>query len=138
VSLDALIVFAGITGVGYVIASRRRGNVHKHVIGSSQIVVETAAEPRAAFDAITHIGAPYRVDDTDAERLRIVLSKSPTVWTAGWFFPIEIAAEEGGSRITIGIRSRLLFGGALPMLHAHKRCANAIRALFAMPEMRVT
>ncbi len=137
-SLDIAALCAGFLVAGYAVGGLRRGNVRKHVIGVREISVITSAEPTVAFAAVAHVGAPYRVDDSDAESRRLVLSTRPTVFSFGFLYPIEITAFESGSKITIGIRSKFLYGGMIVTAHAHERCARMIEALFAVPPMRVT
>jgi hypothetical protein len=137
-SFELAVLCVGFVVTGHVVAGLRRGNVRNHFVGASQIDVVTQATAQAAFEAIRHIGAPFRVDDADAESRRLVLSSSPTVFSYGFLYPIEIEAIEGGSKITIGIMSRFLFGGIIVTQRAHERCVRAIKARFAVPAMRVT
>jgi hypothetical protein len=122
---------------GYVVAGLRRGKVRKHFIGAKQIDVVVLAEPALAFEAIKQVGEPFHVDDSDADSKRIVLSSNPTVFSWGFFYPIEIAPFERGSKITIGIKSKFLWAGSIVTQTAHKRCARAVEATFTAPPMRV-
>jgi len=137
VSFEIAALATGYLVTGHLVARLRRGNVAKHFVGSSQIDVTTAAEPNVAFDTIKHIDRPYRVDDADPATLRIVLSSPPNPLSWGFFYPVEIKARDGGSKITIGIKSRFVFGGIIQTTRAHERCARAIEALFAGPPMQI-
>ena len=130
----AAVVFVA---TSYAVAALRRGNVKKHVVGASEIALTTSAAPRAAFEAIKQLGAPYRVDDADSESLRLVLSSRPNVFSVGFFYPIEIEPVDGGSKVIVGVRSRFLFGGIIQTTRAHERCARAIEALFTLPPARL-
>jgi hypothetical protein len=135
----SMLTTAVITGVvlSYVAANFRRGNVHKHFIGTSELHFTTRADPRLAFDTLKQIGRPYRVDDSDAATLRLVLSSGSTLFSPGFFYPVEIEAADGATKISVGVRGRMPFSGMIQTAHAHKRCLRAIEALFAAPPARL-
>jgi hypothetical protein len=136
-SFEVGTLLVGVLVTGHVVARLRNGNVRNHYIGASQIEVTVQTDPAVVFEAIRRIDKPYRVDDADAESKRLVLSIGPTVFSWGFLHPIEIAAVEDGSKVTIGIISKFI-SGMIEKPRAHERCARAIKGLFAVPAMRVT
>ena len=133
VSLTAGVVAAIAT---YALAYRRKGRVGSVQIGAMRIELHSAAEPSVVFDTIAAIGPPYRVDDLDPDKLMLVLSARPSIWSYGWLFPVNVLAEDTGSRIEIGIKSRLLHIGP-GTGRAHKWCAQAIERLLTVPPARM-
>ncbi len=122
----------------YVFAFRRKGRVGGTMIGARVIEVLSAGAPAEVFATIAAIGPPHTVDDQDSEKLVLVLSSRPSIWSYGFLYPVVIRpGESGGSVVAIGVHSRLIHVGP-GMGHAHERCAKAIGALLTVPPARVT
>ena len=123
--------------IGYLIASTRRGSVSGTRIGSRRHTIHNAADPQLVFDRITAIGHPFRIDDSDPQTKRIVLSTSPTFGTWGFFYPIEIkASPTGGTQIDIGIASKFVQIGPL-VTKWHNKAKDSIVDLLGVPAARV-
>lgn len=54
-----------------------------------------------------HCPAGYSVDDADPARGIAVLSSRPTLFTYGFFFPAYVSSEGAGTRVDLGIKSKL-------------------------------
>ncbi|MBA3391301.1 MAG: hypothetical protein H0T89_01595 [Deltaproteobacteria bacterium] len=125
-----------VVGLGFLIASSRRGSVASTLIGSRRMELHSAADPATVFERIRGLGGKYRTDDADPQRHVVVLSSSPTFATWGFLYPVYIHAEGGGSRIEIGIASRFIQFGPL-VTSAHKQCTKAIEDAISIPVARI-
>lgn len=129
--------FVALIAGAYVIAALRRGKVASAKSSGSVHSVLVAAEPAAVFEALLAPPDRYRLDDSDREKLVIVLSIAPTLFTWGFFFPIWIKpAPAGGSIVEIGIQSRLFQWGPL-VSRAHHRCVDAVESRLRPATARV-
>jgi hypothetical protein len=122
---------------GYAIAYRRRGRVGFVRMGSLVGVVYARARPDEVFDTIASIGPPYHVDDADRDRAMLVLSSRPSIWSYGFFYPVNVLDDgNGGTRVEIGVRSRFFHIGP-GMGRAHRWCTEAIARLLTVPPARL-
>jgi hypothetical protein len=138
--MDPIAFMAGglLASTLYVFAFRRKGRVGATQIGASVIRLASPAPPSEVFDVIAAIGPPHHVDDADQDKLALVLSSRPSVWSYGFLYPVVIhPADDGGSVLEIGVKSRLIHIGP-GMGFAHARCVKAIEALLTVPPARVT
>ena len=119
----------------YALALRRKGQVGLK-IGAMRIDLRSPAEPSVVFDTIAAIGPPYKVDDLDRDKRMLVLSARPSLWSYGWLFPVNVIAEDAGTRIEIGVKSRLFHIGP-GTGRAHAWCAQAIERLLTVPPARM-
>jgi hypothetical protein len=124
----------------YAIAASRKGRVGVTVTTQRHDVF-VPIDPATVFARLAQIGDRYRVDDVDPVTRRLVLSSSVTLFTWGYFYPVAIHPHgPAGSRIEIGIRSRLPQRGALMtalVTHALLRCADEISEWLEVPAARV-
>lgn len=130
------IIGLGLMALGLLIAYGKRGSAKAAELGGRRIDIRTAVAPDAAFARIKELGAPYRVDDADAQRRVLVLSSNPTFTSWGWLYPVFVHADGTGARIELGIRSRFFQYGPLVGI-AHRKCAAAIEAALGLPVARV-
>ena len=77
----------------------------------------------------------YRIDDADPATNRLVLSRSPTLFTWGYLFPINMRDDIGGSRIEVGIHSKVFQAGPL-VTRAHARCVEDLTEALDLPGTR--
>ena len=131
-----MVIPIAVVGLGYFIASSKKGAVGRTRIGSRSLDMHTIAPPALVFERLVAIGAPYRVDDSDPTSRTLVLSSPPTFTTWGFLYPVTITADDSGSRITVGIESRFIQIGPL-VTRAHKQCLAAIEDLIGVPAARV-
>jgi hypothetical protein len=120
----------------YAVAYRRKGRVGSVRVGASHVDIYSPADPAVVFDAIAAIGPPYTVDDLDRDTRMLVLSSRPTFWSYGFLYPINVVAEDGGTRVEIGVTSRLFHIGPGPGI-ARSRCRDAIARLLTVPPATV-
>ena len=66
----------------------------------------------------------------------IVLSSPVTFFSFGFFYPVHIHADGSGSRIQIGLRSKVFQIGPIPA-RAHTVCVEAIEKALSIPTARV-
>jgi hypothetical protein len=115
------------------VAYSRRGSVAGTQLGGRRREVHTALDPDATFAAVQRVGAPFRLDDANADRRALVLSSSPTIASWGFFYPIVITAGSGGgSTLVIGVRSKVFQYGPI-VTRWHGKCVDAIEAALAAP-----
>jgi len=119
-----------------IFASGRKGSVASTRLGTRRLELHLPIEPAAAFALLTGMSGRYKVDDSDAASRIVILSSRPTFATWGFFYPIIVHAAGTGSRLEIGIRSKLVQGGPL-VGRAHKHCVAAIEELTVLPVARV-
>ena len=126
-----------IVGLGFVIATMRRGSVANAHIGSRRHTIHHPGDPATVFARLRAIGHPYRVDDADANRTLLVLSSPPTFATWGFLYPIMIVpSATGGSQIDIGISSRFIQFGPL-VTKWHNKMRDEVEQLLGAPAARV-
>jgi hypothetical protein len=125
-----------VVGLGFVVATNRRGSVGGTRIGARKLDVHNAADPEAVFGRLQALGGKYRLDDSDPHSRVLVFSSSPTFATWGFLYPVNVVAEGSGTRIEIGIASRFIQFGPL-VTSAHKQMAAAIEDVLGVPVARV-
>ena len=125
-----------VCGAFYAFAYRRKGRVGSVRIGAMRIDLRSPAPPAEVFAAIAAIGPPYHVDDLDRDNRKLVLSSPPSLWSYGFLYPIDVVADDGGTRIEIGVASRFFHVGP-GMGRAHTWCAEAIARLLTLPPARM-
>ena len=126
-------VFLMMIGFAYIVAFMRKGHVRMRM-PSSQREIDSPASPDEVIARLKLIGAPYRVDA--AEGPIIVLSSGVTFGSWGFLYPVHVHAQGGGSRIIVGITSKVFQIGPLVM-RAHTKCVETIEAALAVPVARV-
>ncbi len=127
------VAFLLVLAIAYVVAWTRKGTV-KMAMSSSVRELRSPADPATVAERIRQIGPPYVVDD-HAENL-IVLSSPVTFMSWGFFYPVHIHPEGTGSRIVVGVKSKVFQIGPIPM-RAHEKCVAAIEQLLSVPTARV-
>ena len=132
-----VVVSLAIVAVCYAVAVGRKGRVGLTVTGSRRRDVFAPLDPAAVFARLQQIGGRYRVDDADPATRRLVLSSSVTLFSWGFFYPIEIHPHgTAGARIEVGIQSRLIQWGPV-VTNAHQRCADELSQWLSVPAARV-
>jgi hypothetical protein len=122
--------------VGYVIALTRKGRVGVTLVGSRRHELFVPLDPDSVFARLQRVDVRYRIDDADPATKRLVLSSSPSLFTWGFLFPINIRDHAGGgSDIEVGIHSRLVQAGPL-VTRAHARCLDDISQALGVPATR--
>jgi hypothetical protein len=110
--------------VGYSIAFSRKGKVGSTTIGKRRTVLHSSASPRQTLEALTQQPlSGYQTHDVGP--LGAVFATSPSFFSWGFLFPVDVTAVPDGSRIDIGIRTRLYQYGPL-VTRAHEKFAEAV------------
>ncbi|WP_340682617.1 hypothetical protein LCL61_28640 [Amycolatopsis coloradensis] len=116
-------------GLMLLVAFTRKGSVATIAMTARRIKLHTAAPPDMVYTWLTqHCPTGYSVDDHDAARGIVILSSRPTVSTWGFFYPAVIHAEGAGTRVDLGITSKLFQYGPL-VTRAHGKLAHALASL---------
>lgn len=134
-----LITTVGVVGVFLLVAYLRRGTVASVRMGARVHEVETELAPDAAFAQLIRGVGTFQHADSDPATRAILLQTNPTFATWGFFYPISIQpGPRGGSRIRIGIKSKVIQWGPL-VTKWHEQCRAACeRAVKAeLPKARV-
>src|SRR5262249_40151673 len=103
-----LFVLLALIAVGYAIAFSRKGKVASATLGGRNQELRSPAPPAEVFAKISAIGHPYKVDDRDPNTHTLVLSSPVTFFSWGFFYPVFLHAEGTGTRIQIGVHSKLI------------------------------
>lgn len=76
--------------------------------------------------------AGYKIPAMDQDKGQLVLEESGSLTSWGFFFPVFVTSQPGGSaRIEVGITSKLVQYGP-EVSRSHERCVNSMKAfLFA-------
>jgi hypothetical protein len=131
-----IVIPAIVVGLGLLFAFTRRGSVGGTTIGSRRLELHVPGDPATVFTRLLQLAGRYKVDDSDREHRIVVFSSSPTLATWGFFYPVIVHAAASGSRIEIGIQSKLIQMGPL-VTRAHKEVVKAIEQLLGIPAARV-
>jgi hypothetical protein len=135
--LWSVIVIPGVVmAVGLLIAFLRKGSVASTRMGTRRIEVVSAMDPAAVFARLTRITGDLKVDDASPDAKIVILSSSPSLVTWGFLYPVIIHAAGTGSRIEVGVLSKVLQWGPL-VTRAHKKCVAAIEDAIGIPAARV-
>src|SRR5215831_14477275 len=122
--------------VAYVIALTRKGRVGVTLIGSRRRELFVPLDAASVFARLQRVDIRYRIDDADPATKRLVLSSSPSAFTWGFLFPININDYAGGgSHIEIGITSKVFQAGPL-VTRAHGRLVDDITQALGVPGTR--
>jgi len=116
-------------GVMLLVAFTRKGSVDTIAMTARRIKLHTTAPPDMVYTWLTqHCPTGYSVEDHDAARGIVILSSRPTAFTWGFFYPAVIHAEGAGTRVDLGIKSKLFQYGPL-VTRAHGKLAHALASL---------
>ena len=126
-------VFLLLIAIAYVVAFTRKGNVRMGM-SSSQITINSPAAPEVVIERIKMIGSPYHIDA--AEGPVVIVSSPVTFGSWGFFYPVHVHAAGSGSRIVVGVSSKVFQIGPL-VTRAHNKCVEAIEATLAVPVARI-
>jgi hypothetical protein len=127
------VVFLLLIVIAYVVAFSRKGSV-RMAMPSSQREIHTPADPATVAERLKHLGPPYVVDDHDGNL--IVLSSPVTFFSWGFFYPVHIHPEGTGSKIVVGVTSKVFQIGPIVM-RAHTKCVESIEQALSIPSARV-
>ena len=117
---------------GFAYAMTHRGTVAGATLGGRRLEVHAPIDPQRAFVRIASLAAgKIRVDDADPVMRIVVLSSAPGPFSWGFVYPVFVLAEGTGSRIEIGIQSKLFQAGP-QVAAAHAQCARVIEAVLAV------
>jgi hypothetical protein len=133
---SGLVVGCIAVAIGYLIAASRKGRVATAKLGSRRLEVRSPAAVEQVFAAIAALGAPYKVDDKDANARVLVLSSPITVFSWGFLYPVFLHQDGAGTRIEVGCHSRLFQYGPV-VTNAHRKCVAAIEQALSIPVARV-
>ncbi|ANN17901.1 hypothetical protein SD37_21125 [Amycolatopsis orientalis] len=123
------VVMAVLVGVSLLVAFIRKGSVATVAMTARRIKLHTAAPPEMVYTWLTqYCPTGYSVEDHDATRGIVILSSRPTAFTWGFFYPAVIHAEGAGTRVDVGIKSKLIQYGPL-VTRAHGKLAHALAGL---------
>jgi hypothetical protein len=130
------IIVIGFVVVCYVIALTRKGRVGITMIGSRRHELFVPLDAASVFARLQRVDVRYRIDDADPASKRLVLSSSPSLFTWGFLYPINIRDYAGGgSHIEVGIRSKVFQAGPL-VTRAHQRCLDDLAQALGVPGTR--
>ena len=122
----ALVIAALYLVIGYSIAFSRKGKVGKTTIGNRRIVLHSPAQPGQTVAALTQQPMTgYQVHDIGP--FGAVFATTPSFFSWGFLFPVDVTSVPNGSRIDVGIRSRLFQYGPL-VGRAHNNFVQAVAA----------
>jgi hypothetical protein len=127
------VVMLVLLAVAYVVAFTRKGSV-KMAMTSNRREVRSPADPATVAERIKALGAPYTVDDSDGHV--ILLSSPVTFFSWGFFYPVVIQPEGSGSKIIVGVTSKVFQLGPI-VTRAHAQCVEAIERALSIPSARV-
>lgn len=127
------VVMLVLLAVAYVIAFTRKGSV-KMAMTSTRRELRSPADPATVAERIKGLGAPYTVDDHDGNV--IVLGSPVTFFSWGFFYPVIIPPDGSGSRIVVGVTSKVFQIGPI-VTRAHSQCVEAIEQALSIPTARV-
>ncbi len=123
--------------VGYGVAFTRKGRVATARMGSRRHDLHSNADAQTVFDRISAIrGGKLTVDDRDPEHKIIVLSSPVSLFSWGFLFPVFIHAEGAGTRIEIGIHSKVFQLGPV-VTRWHNTAIAEIEQALAVPQARI-
>jgi hypothetical protein len=127
------VAFLLMLAIAYVIAWTRKGTV-KMSMSASPRELHSPADPATVAERIRHLGKPYTVDDDSGTV--ICLSSPVTFMSWGFFYPVHIHPEGTGSKIVVGVRSKIFQVGPIPA-RAHAKCVEAIEQALSVPAARI-
>lgn len=120
------LVIAVFLAVALLVVFTRKGSVATIAMTKRRIVLHSAAPPQAVYAWITqYCPSGYSVEDHDPARGIVILSSRPTAFTWGFFYPIAVYPEDGGTRVDLGIKSKLFQYGPL-VTRTHRTLAHAL------------
>lgn len=126
-------VFLVLIAVAYVVAFTRKGNVRMGM-SSSPREIHSPAAPADVVARLQMIGTPYHIDA--AEGPIVILSSGVTFGSWGFFYPVHVHPEGAGSKIVVGISSKVFQIGPL-VTRAQNKCVEAIEATLSVPVARI-
>lgn len=116
-------------GVMLLVAFTRKGSVGTVAMTTRRIVLHSAVPPGAVYDWLTQYSpSGYLVEDTDPARGIVILSSRPTAFSYGFFYPVVVYPEGAGTRVDLGIKSKVFQYGPV-VTRAHRKLAHALAAL---------
>ena len=130
-ALIGVVVGLTLAIIGFFIAARRKGTEWLSKMPTRVSTLTVRAAPDAVYRAILagKGDGKAEVDSTDEVMKRMVLTHKPSAWTGwGFFMPIHISAQGGGSEIKIGFTSRFLQKGPL-VTRAHNAFTEAVKKI---------
>ena len=130
------IISFGFVAIGFVIALSKKGRVGVTTIGSRRRELFVPGDPATVFARLQRINPRLRIDDASPGSTQLVLSTPPSLFTWGFLYPVNIQEHVGGSRVEIGIRSRLFQIGPI-VSRAHMQCVNDVSQVLGVPAARV-
>ena len=126
-ALIGAVVGGAVVFIFALISGRRKGSFDVKLNRSG--VVKTALAPEEALRRIeaSAAGQGLKIEQVDTAGLRILLSEGLGISTFGHFFPISVApAEDGGSAITVGLKTKVPQYGPV-VGRNHRKIMNKIR-----------
>lgn len=131
--MDLLIFSVGfaavLVSVMLLVAFTRKGSVATVAMTKRRIVLHSAAPPGVVYGWLAqYCPTGYSVADADPARGIVLLSSRPTVLTWGFFYPAVVSAEGAGTRVDLGIKSKLFQYGPF-VTQAHRKLAHALASL---------
>jgi hypothetical protein len=122
-------IAVGLVGVMLLIGFTRKGSVATVPMTRRRKVLHSMVPPAVVYAWLTeHCPTGYSVDDGDPARGVIVLSSRPTMFDWGFFYPTIVYAEDVGTRIDVGIKSKVFQYGPL-VKRAHRNLAQTLANL---------
>jgi hypothetical protein len=125
-----IVVLAAIAA-GYVIAMARKANAKDAQPSDKAMTVESPLAPDAVFARLR--AAPlghFKLGDSDEANRVLVFATAVTLFSWGFFFPVFVRAGGAGTRIEVGIKSRLFQWGPI-VTRTHKEFVAALEKALA-------
>lgn len=127
--LISVVVLFLLVGVALLVGFTKKGSVATVAMTARRIVLHSMAPPDVVYAWLTrYYPTGYSVEDHDPVRGIVILSSRPTAFTYGFFYPAIVYAEGAGTRVDLGIKSKVFQYGPL-VTRAHRKLAQALAAL---------
>jgi hypothetical protein len=124
-----LVVVFVLVGVLLLVAFTRKGSVSTVAMTRRRIVLHSAAPPGAVYGWLTqYCPTGYSVEDADPARGVVLFSSRLTAFSYGFFYPAVVSAEGAGTRVDLGIKSKVFQYGPV-VTRAHRKLAQALAGL---------
>lgn len=118
-----------VTAVMLVWAFSRTGSVTTVRMTKRRVALHTEVPPQVVYAwLVQHCPVGYSVEDHDPARGVVILSSRVTLFTWGFFYPAIVYAHGTGTRVDLGIKSKMFQYGPL-VTRDHRKLAHALAVL---------
>jgi hypothetical protein len=104
----ALILAAG-AAAAFLLIKRNKPNAERAVLSARVGILQTPLARDAVFARLKAASlGRFKLADVDERKKVLVFRSAVTSWSWGFFFPIFLTPTASGTRLDVGIKSRLL------------------------------